>query len=126
MSPNTNRIVASLQAILNGQIPVGGICSGLHNEDVLLFTHLTTRWPYHSGNWDFPIPSLCSTSGPEGVYYSLGTSQELFDGPYGVLRMDLCRFVLRLLEDPLFDTRDWRSEAVEDILANTNLDLELL
>ncbi len=126
VKPSTSRIVNSLQAMLDGNTPLSGICSGLHTHDKRLFAQLATKWPYYSGDLHYPVPSLKPPLSPQMAYDHLLFHGSHFDGAYGVLRTDLCAFVVCLLEDPDFDPQAWHSEAVDSVLSNVHLSKELL
>lgn len=55
------------------------------------------EWEHYSGNYEYPVPDPRKKDNSFKAYVHYHTCEGMWTGPYGKLRLDLCRFLLEEL-----------------------------
>lgn len=72
-----------------------GICVYLNDADSAEFKGLAMRWPKHSGNKGFPVPSTTKGRSP---LFDYANTEDLWAGESGKLRLELLEWCIEQLE----------------------------
>lgn len=75
-----------------------GICWHLQDdEQQYIFNSLCKEWPEYSGVKDYPVPSVTPSYSPQDEYKA--STNQVYKGEYGALRLDLVDFCIDKLEN---------------------------
>lgn len=105
VNATTKQVILRLEGLARGQVKPSGryqsMCLYLYNVlKVRCHDHIWREWEHYSGDRQYPVPNPNKDSGISESYGAwLGFYHgELWEGAYGDLRRDLCRYVINGLE----------------------------